>query len=53
MKAFLFALLAVIGIGFAASAVLEQYQRSVDQAFAGSAARPDAEPKLRDKAPKG
>ncbi len=51
MKAFLAAVLAVIGIGFAASVVLEGYQTTVDSSFVGSGARLDPDAKLR--APKG
>ena len=47
MKAFLFALLAAIGIGFAASVVLETFQSTADRAFVGQGARPDPEPRLR------
>lgn len=49
MKAFFFALLAVIGISFAASVLLETYQGTVDRPVAGSGARPDPEPKLSGK----
>jgi hypothetical protein len=51
MKAFLFAVLAVIGIGYAASVVLDQYQQTVDSRFVGSGARPDPEPRLRGSGP--
>ena len=47
MKAFLIAVIAVIGIGFAASAVLETFQRTADRSFVGQGARPDPEPRLR------
>lgn len=53
MKAFLLALVAVVGITYGASILLENYQRTADSAFVGSGARPDPEPKLRDGAPKG
>lgn len=53
MKAFILAVLAVIGIGFAASVVLDGYQRTVDASLVGSGARPDPEPKLRGVQPKG
>ncbi len=49
MKAFLAALLTVAAIGFASAFVLESFQRTVDSQHAGSGARPDPEPKLRDK----
>ena len=49
MKAFFFALLAVVGIVIAASVVLETYQSNADRAFVGSGARPDPEPKLSGK----
>lgn len=52
MKAFLLAVLAVIGIGVGASFVLDTYQRTVDASFVGSGARPDPEPKLRGGEPK-
>lgn len=53
MKAFLFAVFAVIAIGFAASVVLEGYQHTVDSSLVGGGARPDPDPKLHDKpAPK-
>ena len=52
MIAFLAAALAVIGIGFGASVLLEQYQSTVDSTYVGGGARPDPEPKLREmKAP--
>lgn len=47
MKAFVAAVLAVVGIGVIASFVLDNYQRTVDSSFVGSGARPDPEPKLR------
>lgn len=40
MKAFLLAALVVIGIGFAASVTLETYQRTAENVFVGSGARP-------------
>ena len=49
MKAFFFALLALIGISIAASVVLETYQGTVDRPGIGSGARPDPEPKLSGK----
>ena len=49
MKSFLFAVAAVIGIGFAASVVLEGYQSTVDSSFVGGGARPDPDPRLRPK----
>ena len=49
MKAFFFALLAVIGIGIAASVVLETYQATVDRPGIGSGAKPDPDPKLSGK----
>ena len=51
MKSFLFAVLAVVAIGFAASVVLEGYQSTVDSSFVGSGARPDRDPRLST--PKG
>lgn len=48
MKAFTAALLAVIGISYVASVVLEDYQATVDRSFVGSGARPDPDPKLLD-----
>lgn len=50
MKAFFFALLAVLGISFAASVLLETYQGTVDRPGIGSGARPHPEPKLSGKA---
>ena len=47
MKVFLFSVLAVIGIAFAASVVLETYQSTADRTFVGKGARPDPEPRLR------
>ena len=52
MGAFLAAVIAVIGIGYGSSIVLESYQRTADSAFVGSGAKPDPEPKLRGTAPK-
>jgi hypothetical protein len=49
MKAFLAAVIVVVGIGFAASVVLENYQRTADAAFVGSGAKPEPETKLRPK----
>jgi hypothetical protein len=46
MKAFLAAVLAVIGIGFIASIILETQQRNADAAYATSGARVDADPRL-------
>ncbi len=40
MKAFLLAALCVAGIGFGASVVLETYQRTAENAYQGSGARP-------------
>lgn len=48
MKAFFFALIAVVGIGYGSSLILEVYQRTVDVSNVGAGARPDPEPKLRD-----
>lgn len=53
MLAFLAAVIAVIGIGFGASVVLDQYQRTVDMTYVGGGAKPDPEPKLRGPKPKG
>ena len=50
MKAFLLAVLAVVGISFAAAFALESFQQTADRAFVGKGARPDPEPKLRGKA---
>lgn len=52
MKAFLAALLVVIGVSFGASMLLETYQRTADRAFTGSGARIDPDPRLSG-APKG
>ncbi len=52
MKAFFFALMAVIGISYVASVVLETYQATVDGAFVGKGARPDPDPKLHGDRPK-
>ncbi|MFM9942379.1 MAG: hypothetical protein ACKVP7_23095 [Hyphomicrobiaceae bacterium] len=52
MKAFLAAVLAVVAIGYASAFILETYQRTVDNQHVGSGARPDPEPKLRDKVDK-
>ena len=53
MKAFLSAFLAVVGIGIAASVILDRFQGTADSVYVGKGARPDPEPKLRgDKAPK-
>jgi hypothetical protein len=46
MKAFLAAVLAVIGIGFVASFVLETQQRNADVAYSTTGARIDADPRL-------
>jgi hypothetical protein len=46
MKAFLAAVLAVIGIGFVASFVLETQQRSADVAYSTTGARIDHDPRL-------
>lgn len=40
MKAFLLAVIVVVGIGFASSVVLETYQRTAQNTFVGSGARP-------------
>ena len=40
MKAFLLAVMLVVGIGFAASIVLETYQRTAENTYVGSGARP-------------
>ena len=53
MMAFLFALIAVVGIGFGASVVLDKFNSSVDSAYVGGGARPDPDPKLQPKPPKG
>ena len=47
MKAFFWAFMAMIGISYVASVVLENYQGTADSAFVGKGARPDPEPKLR------
>ncbi len=53
MKAFLFAVVAVVAIGVGASVVLEGYQSRVDSSLVGGGARPDPDPKWQDKpAPK-
>jgi hypothetical protein len=49
MIAFLAAALAVVAIGYGAAFVLEGFQRTVDSQHVGSGARPDPEPKLRDR----
>ncbi len=49
MKAFLFALLAVIGISVGASFVLSSFQNTVDRVEVGGGAKPDPEPKLQGK----
>ena len=46
MKAFLAAFLAVIGISFVASFVLETQQRNADVAYSTTGARIDADPRL-------
>lgn len=46
MKAFLAAVLAVIGIGFAASVVLETQQRTADVTYSTTGARIDSDPRL-------
>ncbi len=51
MGPFLLGVLAVIGIGFVASVALESYQKTADQAYVGSGARPDPV-KPRGAAPK-
>ena len=40
MKAFLLAVMVVVGIGFASSVVLETYQRTAQATFVGSGVRP-------------
>jgi hypothetical protein len=40
MKAFLLAVLVVIGIGFGSSIVLEKYQRTSEAQYVGSGAKP-------------
>lgn len=40
MKAFILAVIVVVGIGFGASVVLESYQRTAEVAYQGSGARP-------------
>jgi hypothetical protein len=40
MKAFILAVLVVVGIGFASSIVLENYQRTAEAKFVGSGAKP-------------
>ena len=45
MKAFLLALIAVAGIGYGASILLETFQQTADSAYVGSGARPDLDPK--------
>ena len=49
MKAFIFALLAVIGISIGASLLLNSFQNTVDRVEVGGGARPDPEPKLQGK----
>ena len=49
MKAFFFALLAVIGVSFAASVLLEGFQGTVDRPGIGSGAKPDPQSKLSGK----
>jgi hypothetical protein len=46
MKAFIAAVLAVIGIGLIASLALETQQRTADSAYATSGARVDSDPRL-------
>ena len=46
MKAFLAAVLAVAGISFSASILLETYQRTADQAYAGPGTRVDLDKRL-------
>ena len=46
MKAFLAAVLAMIGIGFGASILLETQQRNADVAYSTSGARIDIDPRL-------
>lgn len=52
MKAFLAAVLVVVGISVGASMLLETYQRTADRAFTGPGARIDADPRLTG-SPKG
>lgn len=40
MKAFLLAIIVVAGTGYAASVVLEKYQRTAENAYVGSGVRP-------------
>ena len=47
MGPFILAVIAVLGIGFGASVVLERFQSTADRAYVGSGARPDPEPKLQ------
>ncbi len=46
MKAFLSALLTVAIIGFGASFVLERFQRTADQSYAGVGTRVEADARL-------
>ena len=45
MKAFLFAVVAVVAIGVAASVVLEGYQSTAANSLVGGGARPDPDTK--------
>jgi hypothetical protein len=47
MKAFILAVLAVVGISYGASVALDTYQRTADTAYVGSGAKPDPEEGLR------
>lgn len=46
MKAFIAAVMTVAVVGVGASFVLERFQRTADQAYAGIGARVDADPRL-------
>ena len=52
MKAFLAAVLTVVVIGFGASVLLSNYQRTADNEFAGPGVRIDPDPRMTG-APKG
>lgn len=52
MKAFLAAVLVVVGVSFAASVMLETVQRTADNEFVGRGVRIDPDPRMTG-APKG
>lgn len=52
MKAFLAAVVVVVGISIGASILLETYQSTADRAFTSSGARIDPDPRLTG-SPKG